>query len=291
MLPRDVLKAVRRIEIKTASIVDSLMGGEYKTVFRGNGMEFAEVRPYIEGDDIRSIDWNVTARMGEPYIKKNVEERELTVLLAVDVSASGEFGTVNSFKSRMIAELGALLSLSATRNNDQVGLLLFTDRVEKFIPPRKGRRHALQLIRELLYFEPVSRGTDITAALEYLNSIQKKRAVTFLISDFYDEGYINPLKATSRRHDLVTISAHDPREYDLPPMGLVQLRDAETGEVYLADTSSRSFRREYRRRAARRRSDLSDLFRRYRIDHLEVNTETGYVEPLIRFFHRRERRR
>ncbi|MGM0462002.1 MAG: DUF58 domain-containing protein [Fibrobacterota bacterium] len=291
MLPREVLRSVRRIEIKTRSMVDSIMGGEYKTVFKGNGMEFADVRPYIEGDDVRSIDWNVTARTGHPYIKKNEEERELTLLLVIDVSASEEFGTVNYFKSRMIAELGALLGFSAIRNNDQVGLLLFSDRVEKFIPPRKGRKHVLTLIRELLYFEPRGSKTDISAALRYVNTIQKRKSVIFLISDFFDEGYIKPLKATAHRHDLIAVSVSDRRERDIPAMGLVDMIDPETGERALVDTSRKKFRRKFAEAAQNHRKNLRNLLKKYKIDQLEVDTETGYVEPLISFFHRRETRR
>ncbi|ERP39118.1 DUF58 domain-containing protein [Chitinivibrio alkaliphilus] len=289
MLPREVLRSVRRIEITTRSMVDSIMGGEYKTVFKGNGMEFADVRPYIEGDDVRSIDWNVTARTGEPYIKKNEEERELTVLLAIDMSASEDFGTRVHFKSRMIAELGALLGFSAIRNNDQVGLVLFTDRIERFIPPRKGRKHVLHLIRELLYFRPRGTGTDITAALRYINSIQKRKAVLFLVSDFLSEfSYERSLQATARRHDLIAVTVEDRREYELPAMGLVDLVDPETGKKCVIDTGSRRVRDAFARKAALHREKRQALLKKNRIDTFSIDTERGYAEPLISFFHRRE---
>lgn len=291
MVPKEILQSVRRIEIKTKSIIDSIMGGEYRTVFKGNGMEFSEVRPYFEGDDVRSIDWNVTARTGEPFIKKNIEERELTVLLAIDISGSAEFGTHTQTKSQMIAELGALLAFSAIRNNDQVGLLLFTDTVEKFIPPRKGRKHVLHLIRELLYFKPKSRGTNIAAALSHLNQIQKKKSVVFLVSDFRDSSFLTPISVTAKRHDLIAISAEDPREMELPNIGLVDFLDPETGETMLVDTGSSSFRSYFKRQEISRKNELAEILKKHKVDHLSVNTETGFVEPLIKFFHKREARR
>jgi uncharacterized protein (DUF58 family) len=291
MIPSDILAAVRRIEIKTKSLIDSMMGGEYRTVFKGTGMEFAEVRQYEAGDDIRSIDWNVTARIGEPYIKRNMEERELTVILAIDVSGSGDFGTSKQFKSEMIAELGALLGFSAIRNNDKVGLLLFSDRVEKFIPPKKGRNHVLHLVRELLYFKPEGRGTDIEKALAHLNMIQKKKCVTFLISDFRDSNYEKALLVTAKRHDLIAISTDDEREYDLPNMGMLELEDGETGERILVDSSSRRVREEYKKLGETRRESLDEMFKAKGIDHLTITTKTGYVDPLVKFFQMRERKR
>lgn len=291
MIPAEVLASVRRIEIKTKSIIDSMMGGEYRTAFKGNGMEFAEVRHYEEGDDIRSIDWNVTARTGEPFVKRMMEERELTVMLVIDVSGSGDFGTVNSTKSELMAELGALLSFSAIRNNDQVGLLLFTDKVEKFIPPKKGRNHVLHLIRELLYFKPEGKGTNISEALSYLNMIQKKKCVTFLISDFRDKGFERPLKITARRHDLIAISTDDPRESQLPKIGLIELYDQETGEKVMVDTNNNKFREEYNRNVEEFYTNREAFFKKSNIDYLPVSTQEGYVEPLIKFFRKRERRR
>ncbi len=291
MIPAEIMSAVRRIEIKTKSIIDSMMGGEYRTVFKGNGMEFAEVRQYMEGDDIRAIDWNVTARTGEPYIKRNMEERELTVMLLIDVSASGDFGSVKQFKSEMIAELGALLAFSAIRNNDQVGLLLFSDQVEHYIAPKKGRNHVLHLIRELLYFEPKGKGTDIAAALAHFNKIQKKKCVTFLISDFRSPEYEKALSVTAKRHDLIAISTDDPREYELPNIGFVELLDAETGKRVLLDSADKKVRAAFKATGEEHATARTELLKKHNIDHLTIDTETGYVDPLIRFFHQRERRR
>ncbi len=291
MIPAEVIKSVRRIEIKTKSIIDSMMGGEYRTVFKGNGMEFAEVRHYEPGDDIRAIDWNVTARTGEPFIKRNMEERELTVMLVIDVSGSGDFGSTNQMKSEMIAELGALLAFSAIRNNDQVGMLLFTDQVEKYIPPKKGRNHVLHLIRELLYFKPKSRGTDIEAALSHLNKIQRKKSVSFLISDFRDTDFERPLTITARRHDLIAISTDDPRESVLPKIGLMELYDQECGETVLVDTNNKKFREAFEQKEFERYEKREELFKKARIDFLSISTASGYVEPLIQFFRKREKRR
>ncbi len=291
MIPAEVLKSVRRIEIKTKSIIDSMMGGEYRTVFKGNGMEFAEVRHYEEGDDIRAIDWNVTARTGEPFIKRNMEERELTVMLVIDVSASGDFGTSNQTKSELTAELGALLAFSAIRNNDQVGLLLFSDQIEKYIPPKKGRNHVLHLIRELLYFQPKGKGTDIAGALAHLNMIQKKKSVTFLISDFRDSGYERPLTISARRHDLIAVSTDDPRETELPKIGLMELYDQESGETVLVDTNNRKFREAFANKEKIRYEQREELFKKAKIDLLTVTTKEGYLEPLVRFFKMREKRR
>jgi uncharacterized protein (DUF58 family) len=291
MIPAEVLKSVRRIEIKTKSIIDSMMGGEYRTVFKGNGMEFAEVRHYQDGDDIRSIDWNVTARTGETFVKRNMEERELTVMLVIDVSASGDFGTSNQTKNELTAELGALLAFSAIRNNDQVGLLLFSDRIEKYIPPKKGRNHVLHLIRELLYFKPEGKGTDIAGALAHLNMIQKKKSVTFLISDFRDSEYERPLTVSARRHDLIAISTDDARESELPKVGLMELYDQESGETVLVDTNNRKFREAFAEKEKLRYEQREALFKKSRIDLLTVTTEEGYLEPLIRFFKMREKRR
>lgn len=291
MLPTEVLQAVRRIEIKTKALIDSIMGGEYRTAFKGNGMEFAEVRSYMAGDDVRSIDWNVTARMDEPYVKRNMEERELTVLLAIDISGSGNFGTVKQFKSEMIAELGALLAFSAIRNNDKVGLVLFTDKVEKFIPPKKGRNHTLQIIREILYFEPESKKSDINSTLAHLNQIQKKKSVIFLISDFRAKNYEKALAVTAKKHDVVAISTDDPREAELPNIGFIELLDSETGKRVLVDTGSRKVREKYRDIELKRVEERDAIFKKRKIDFLPITTETGYIEPLVRFFNKRERRR
>jgi uncharacterized protein (DUF58 family) len=289
MIPKEILQNVRRIEIKTRSIVDSILSGEYHSVFKGRGMEFSEVRRYSEGDDIRSIDWNVTARMGEPFIKKHVEERELTVMLTVDASASGNFGSQEKFKSEVAVELCALLAFSAIKNNDRVGLIIFTSEVETYIPPKKGRNHVLRVIRELLYFRPGKKGTDIAAALDYLNRVQKKKAVVFLVSDFLSASFEAPLRVAGRRHDLVALLIADPREAEMPDAGLVEIEDPETGELMLVDTGSRAFRRRYAEAAVKRHRSLDTLFLQNGIEKIDISTSGDYVEPLVRFFRRRER--
>ncbi|MGY8778566.1 MAG: DUF58 domain-containing protein, partial [Longimicrobiales bacterium] len=228
MIPREILKQVRRIEISTRGLVNEVFSGEYHSVFKGRGMNFAEVREYQYGDDIRSIDWNVTARAGAPFVKIFEEERELTVMLVVDVSASGEFGSRGRWKGEVAVEICALLAFSAIKNNDKVGLIIFSDRIEKFVPPRKGRKHVLRVLRELLFHEPEGRGTDLTVALEYLNHVQRKKAVTFLVSDFQDEGFDRALAVAGRRHDLIAVRLGDRRERTLPPLGYLELEDPET---------------------------------------------------------------
>ncbi|MBD3314599.1 MAG: DUF58 domain-containing protein [Chitinivibrionales bacterium] len=289
MIPKEILQKVRRIEIKTQSIVNAILSGEYKSAFRGQGMEFSEVRNYTEGDDIRSIDWNVTARMGEPYIKKHVEERELTVMLVVDASASGDFGSVAKMKAEVAVELCAVLAFSAIKNNDRVGLIVFTSEVEKYIPPKKGKNHVLRVIRELLYFKPGKRGTDIAAAIGFLNRVQRKRSVAFLVSDFIASDYESALRTVARHHDCIAVSVADPRERQFPGVGLVELEDPETGETLLVDADSREFREGFAREAAQRRDALIARLRGARVDHIEISTEADYVEPVIRFFKRRER--
>jgi uncharacterized protein (DUF58 family) len=292
MIPKEVLTAVKRVEIKTKHIIDSIMGGEYHTVFKGNGIEFADVRKYFEGDDVRMIDWNVTARSGEPFVKRNIEERELTVILMVDVSASGDFGTKKQFKSEMTAELGALLAFSAIKNNDRVGLLLFSDRIEKFIPPQKGKNHVLALIRELLYFKPTGKKTDISQALAHINRIQKKKAVIFCISDFMcEQNFEKLLSVTARRHDFIAISVSDPRESELVNVGFLELYDAETAERVLVDTASKKFREFYKSKRLETQINLQNLFFSKKIDAISLSTVSGYVEPLIKFFRQREKRR
>jgi uncharacterized protein (DUF58 family) len=289
-IPREILKQVRRIEISTRGLVNEVFSGEYHSVFKGRGMNFAEVREYQYGDDIRSIDWNVTARSGAPFVKVFEEERELTVMLLVDVSASGDFGTRERLKGEMAVEICALLAFSAIKNNDKVGLVIFSDRVEKFVPPRKGRRHVLRVLRELLYHEPEGRGTDITAALDYLNHVQKKKAVTFLVSDFQDEGFERALSIAGRRHDVVAIRVSDPRERTLPPVGWMELEDPETGERVMVDTSDVDFRQRFAERVERRRAELDRALRRSKVDVVDVETGRPYVEPLMRFFRERARR-
>lgn len=290
MIPREILKEVRRIEISTRGLVDEVFSGEYHSVFKGRGMSFAEVREYQYGDDIRSIDWNVTARTGSPFVKIFEEERELTVMLLVDVSASGDFGTRQKLKSQVAIEICALLAFSAIKNNDKVGLVIFSDHVEKFVPPRKGRRHVLRVLRELLYHEPEGRGTNIATALEYLAHVQRKRAVTFLVSDFRDEGFDRALAVAGRRHDLVAVRIGDLREKELPSLGLVELEDPETGERIVVNTSNRTFRSAFRAVDAARRESLDRLLRRSKVDVIDVSTGEPWVKPLMRFFQGRMRR-
>jgi len=289
MIPKEVLQKVRQIEIRTRRIVDSMISGSYHSAFKGKGMEFSEVRPYIDGDDVRTIDWNVTARMGAPYIKKYIEERELTVMLVVDASASGDFGSIDKFKGEMAVELCSLLAFSAIRNNDRVGLVVFTSDVETYIPPRKGRNHVLRVIRELLYFRPKHKGTDIGNALKFLNRVQTRTSVVFLVSDFISAGFEAPLRVAAKRHDLVTISVSDPREEFIPSIGLVELEDAETGETTLFDTRNRRAVEQYRKERAARRARLDELFRSTGVDEIRVSTESGYVTPIVKFFRKREK--
>ena len=289
MIPKEVLQKVRQIEIRTRRIVDSMISGSYHSAFKGKGMEFSEVRPYIDGDDVRTIDWNVTARMGAPYIKKYIEERELTVMLVVDASASGDFGSVDKFKGEMAVELCSLLAFSAIRNNDRVGLVVFTSDVETYIPPRKGRNHVLRVIRELLYFRPKNRGTDIGNALKFLNRVQTRTSVVFLVSDFISAGFEAPLRVAAKRHDLVTISVSDPREELIPQIGLVEFEDAETGETVLFDTRNKRAMEMYGRERAAQRARLDELFRSTGVDEIRVSTESGYVAPIVKFFRKREK--
>ena len=290
MTPREVIRKVRRLEIRTRRLVDESLAGSYHSMFRGRGMEFSEVREYCPGDDVRTIDWNVSARMGHPFVKKFTEERELTVVLVVDVSGSSDFGTGPTTKMAISAEVAALLAFSATRNNDRVGLLLFTDRVERFLPPRKGREHALRVLREVLTIEPAGRGTGIGAALEFLQRVVRKRAVVFLISDFQDAGYERTLRVVVRKHDLVAVSVSDPREKLLPSCGLVSVVDPETGGVGLLDSGSGAVRRAYREFGERFQSSLAHGMRRAGVDLLELGTGEPYELPLVRFFRERARR-
>jgi uncharacterized protein (DUF58 family) len=290
MLPREVLEKVRRIEIKTRRMVTDALAGEYHSIFKGRGMEFAEVREYQVGDDIRTIDWNVTSRSGTLHVKKFTEERELTVLLVLDVSGSSDFGTRTRFKREIAAEIGALLAFSAIRNNDRVGAIVFTDDVEMYIPPRKGRAHVLRVIRDLLYFEPQGRGTNLAHACEYLNRITRKRAVVFVLSDFMDSGFDKPMRVAAKKHDLISVFISDPRERELPSIGLVELQDAETGRRILLDTSDRRAMAAYHERVdARRRAQL-DALTGMGIDLIDIRTDVPYDKPLLRFFQMRGRR-
>ncbi len=298
MLPPELIRAIRRIEIRTRHLVDDSFAGEYQAVFKGRGMEFDEVRQYQPGDEVRTIDWNVTARMGEPFVKRYVEERELTVMLAFDASASGHFGTAGRLKREIAAELGAVLAFSAISNNDKVGLLAFTDRIELHIPPRKGRRHVLRLIHDLLAFQPSGRGTDIPLALDRLNRILKRRAIIFLISDFLPDltgrgrkaSDQNLLGLTNRRHDLVAVTLTDPRETAWPAVGLVALQDAETGATTWVDSSDPAWREAFARQAVARQAARDAALTRAQVDRIDVTAGQDYVEPLLKFFKMRARR-
>jgi len=289
-IPPEILRKVRRIELSTRHMVDDLFGGEYHSVFKGLGMEFDEVREYSPGDEVRSIDWNVTARMGRPYVKRYREERELTVLLVVDASASGLFGSRERFKSEVIAEVASVLAFSAIRNQDKVGCLIFTDRVEKYIPPDKGHRHVLRIIRELLYFKPEGSGTDLKGTLETVSRLLKRRAVVFLVSDFYADGYETPLRLAARRHDLIALSIHDPLERELPNVGLVHMRDAETGQDLWIDTSNPWVRKRYAVDAGERQERFTQLCGRYGVDEILLDVTRDYARPLVQFFRKRQKR-
>ncbi len=290
MLPKEIIRKIRRIQITTSRLVNESLAGEYHSVFKGRGMEFDEVREYQHGDDVRTIDWNVTSRTGHPYVKRYVEERELTVMLLIDASASGSFGSVEKTKSEIAAEISALLAFSAIKNNDRVGAILFTDRVEKFIPPRRGSTHVLRVIREILFYRPEHLGTSIQKALEHLNLVLHKKAVVFLISDLLDQGYEQSLKVANRRHDMVVVQIIDPREQELTNVGILELRDAETGEILYVDTALPWVRTTYRDKWERNRAKLSRFFQSHHMDHLTVDTAQPYEVPLIRFFEERARR-
>ena len=290
MLTKELLKQVRQIEIRTKGLVNQVFSGEYHSVFKGRGMEFSEVREYQFGDDIRNIDWNVTARFGHPFIKIFEEERELTVILLVDLSGSLLFGTVEKTKQQIAAELSAILAFSAMKNNDKVGLILFTDKIEKFVPPRKGQKHVLRVIREVLSFEPKGKATNLKSALEYMNNAIKKKSIVFLISDFIDEGYENILKIVGKKHDLIGVVLSDKREFSLPKIGMIKFKDTETGEDRWIDTSDSKVQKtvsEMRQRIMQRRKSL---FLTSRLDSIDVNTEQSYIKPLVQFFRKREKR-
>ena len=283
----EILKQVKGIELRTRGLVGSLFAGEYRSIFKGHGMEFAEVREYMPGDEVRSIDWNVTARMGKPFVKGYIEERELTVMLVVDLSGSSQFGTVSRFKSEMATELAAVLTMSAVRNNDRVGVLLFTDRVEHVVPPGKGRRHALRIIRDVLVHKPTGTGTNIGAALEYLNRLLSHRSIVFLISDLMDPGLERPLKYLAQRHDVVVAPLEDPSEWMLPDIGVARFVDPETGQVVSVDTSDGRVREGFRQASETERANRRQLLRRLAIDEVPVNTRDGYLEALLKFFRAR----
>ena len=302
MIPKELFQKVRRIEITTSRLVTDVFAGQYHSVFKGQGIEFDEVREYQFGDDIRTIDWNVTARMGRPYVKKYVEERELTMMILVDASLSCRFASVNILKSQLAAEISALLALSAIRNHDKVGLIFFSDRIEKFIPPRKGLQHVLRIIREVLYSQPEGKFTDIAGAIEYLNRVTARKTIAFLISDFLaagaspnggnaDEKLKKALSVANKRHDVIAVTLNDPRETQLPDCGLLALEDAETGELFYVDAADRGLREHYHSRNAQRTKQRSRLFQSQGIDFIDVSTDTPYTDAMVKFFLKRRHQR
>ena len=292
MLADDLIARIRRIEIITRKLVNDSFAGEYQSVFKGRGMEFDEVRQYHPGDDVRSIDWNVTARTGEPHVKSYIEERELTVMLAVDVSGSGDFGTRNRFKRELAVDLAAVMSFAATTNNDKVGMLLFTDRVESLVPPRKGRSHVLRMVRDLLVFEPKGAGTDIRLALDTVHQMLKRRSIVFLISDFLvdPEAYRQAMLVANRRHDVVAFDLSDPLEHEIPDVGVIALEDAESGQLRWLDTSDREWRLEFTERVSQLGAAKNEVLLAAGVDHVSVNTERDYVAGVGAFFKDRLRR-
>ncbi len=290
MLTKELLKQVKQIEIRTRGIVNDVFSGEYHSVFKGRGMEFSEVREYQVGDDVRSIDWNVSARFGHPFVKIFEEERELTVMLLVDMSGSLVFGSVDKTKQQIAAELSAILAFSALKNNDKVGLIMFSDQIEKFIPPKKGKSHALRIVRDVLSFEPQGNKTNLRSALEYFNHTIKKKAIVFLISDFFDIGYEKILRIVGKKHDLIGIVLSDPREKQILKSGLVKFRDAETGEIRYIDTDSRDFQVNFNETQKRFANFRKQLFISSRLDSIEIQTGGTYIKPLVDFFKLREKR-
>jgi len=288
---QELLKRVRKIEIKTKGLSSQIFSGEYHSAFKGRGMAFSEVREYMPGDEIRSIDWNVTARFNHPFVKVFEEERELTVMLVVDVSASETFGSRVQPKRQLITEMCAVLAFSAMQNNDKVGVIFFSDQVEKFIPPKKGRSHVLRIIRELIDFKPERKGTKISEALRYLTNIIKKRSITFVLSDFMDTDYRDALRIANRKHDVVALRIYDRLENELPDVGLVPFEDPETGNVQWVDTSSKAFRTSFKANRLRQQAETEELFRKSGIDFASIPTDGSYIAPLHNLFKRREARR
>ena len=290
MIPQELVKKVRQIQIYTSRAVNASFAGQYESVFKGRGMQFEDVREYMPGDDIRAIDWNVTARTGKPYIKRFVEEREMTVVFAVDLSASGRFGTLDKTKNQLAAEFCAVLAFAAAKNNDKVGLLIFTDQIELFIPPKKGSSHILRLIRELLYFQTPKKQTNIPLALDYLAMVVRKRAVVFVVSDFIQADFKKSLSLLNKRHDCVAVPVSDPAELALPKAGIIEFTDAETGEIITIDTSNSGFRSQYEGKSAERFGQLRKLLRSINVDCIGISTGKPYINDLIQFFHQRHRR-
>ena len=290
MISRELVKKLKKIEIFTSRLANDQLAGSYHSVFKGRGMAFSEVRQYQPGDDVRFIDWNVSARMNDTYVKVFTEEREMTVMLLVDLSASGRFGSVDKPKIETVAEVAALLAFSAIKNNDRVGLILFTDQVERFVPPKKGRSHVMRVVTEILNADPKSEGTDLGVALDLLGGVGKRRAVAFLISDFIAEAYEKPLRVVSAKHDVIPIQVVDPREDELPDVGLALVEDLETGDLVEVDTSNLDVRANYAKEAQRQRASREHLFRRLQLDHCTVSTDRDFVKPLTELFRLRQRR-
>jgi len=290
LIPKDLVKKLRKIEIFTSRLANDQLAGSYHSVFKGRGMTFAEVRQYQPGDDVRFIDWNVSARMNDAYVKVFTEEREMTVMLLVDLSASEKFGSVGRPKIEAVAEVAALLAFSAIKNNDRVGLVLFTDRIERFVPPKKGRGHVMRVVTEILNAQPEGEGTDVRKALDLLGSLSKRRSVAFCISDFIDDGFEKALRVASKRHDLIPVQVVDPREEELPDVGIALVEDLETGELVEVDTSDPRVRDAFARSVHTQRARREQLFRRLRVDHVTVKTDGDYVRPIADLFRRRQKR-
>jgi len=290
MLSSEVIKKIAAIHIRTNYLVNDILAGEYESAFRGRGMEFDEVREYTPGDDIRTIDWNVTARTGHPHVKVFNEERELTIMLMIDVSSSGQFGSVKELKNEVSAEISAILAFSAIKNNDKVGLIIFSDRIEKFIPPKKGRSHVWHVIREIVQYRPLKRKTDISGALEFFNKVMKRKCVCFLLSDFICRDYEKNLRITNKKHDVVAVTIRDPREITLPNIGFVELEDAETGESIIIDTYDKKLTSKFNFMAREREDALKRKFRKMDVDSIDIVTDEPYVHPIMKFFRMREKR-
>jgi len=291
VIPVEILKKIRRIHITTTRLATNVFAGDYKSVFKGRGLEFHEVREYQVGDEIRLIDWNVTARAGKPYIKKYIEERELTIMVLLDASGSNSFGSVVNLKKEIAAEVCSVLAASANNNNDRVGLIIFTDRIEKFIPPRKGSHHILKIVREALYHKPSGRGTDLPLCLQYLDKVTTRSSISFIISDFITSGLRKPLTIANKRHDIVAVKITDPRELDMPDVGIIALNDAETGRRYFLDTSNRRLREKYNADAIKKAEEFKRLLRSINIDTIDISTAEPYTASLVQFFKTRKVRR
>ncbi len=290
MIPKEILKKVKRIDIQTRGLVDEVFSGRYHSIFKGQGIDFNDIREYQPGDDIRSIDWNVSARAGHPYIKVFEEERELTVMLIADVSASSQFGTYNQMKGELAVEMCAVLAFSAIKNNDKIGLIIFSDRIEKYVPPKTGKSHVLRVLRELLYFKPEGKNTDISVPLEYLYKVMRKRATVFLVSDFLSGGFEKALRIAKRKHDIVAITVSDPRERAMPDVGLIEFQDAETGQYALLDTANKEVMEQFSIQAELAREKRETLFKSMNIDFINIFTDESYVIPFVKFFKKRAKR-